>query len=197
MEISFSQLLALGNIPRVHGNGFIQLDLPLGYRLHIWPEEKLDTQKVYTGWHNHRFGFKSTVLVGTLHHIQYGAVIKDNLNGEYQLYKAVVRNKEDTELIISSSGFYKFTDRQSFLLSKGSSYDFLPLKWHESNGIGLTATIMKKTETIDAEPLVACPKNTKPDNNFQRYQFDVNQLWKFISDVFDEIKSISIQENNL
>src|SRR3546814_6146607 len=53
-----------GGRPRVHGNGFIQLDLTERGRLHIWGAPRIPRQKTATPIHDHVFGFESTVAVG-------------------------------------------------------------------------------------------------------------------------------------
>jgi hypothetical protein len=49
---SYDELRDSDNYPRVHGNGFIQLDLPDGKRLHVWDED-IPRQKVNTSMHDH------------------------------------------------------------------------------------------------------------------------------------------------
>jgi hypothetical protein len=49
----------------LHGLGFIQVKLPANRRLHVWhPDLPRRDCFAYSAIHNHRFGFRSTVLVG-------------------------------------------------------------------------------------------------------------------------------------
>lgn len=68
MEMNYGELLntlaglrAVGERPRVHGNGFIQLDVTPRTRLHFWSPE-IPRQKVATPIHDHVFGFVSYVI---------------------------------------------------------------------------------------------------------------------------------------
>ena len=46
---------SLGSEPRLHGNGFIQLDLGDDQRLHIWSPDLPPAQRVSTQIHDHQF----------------------------------------------------------------------------------------------------------------------------------------------
>lgn len=180
--------------PRVHGNGFLQLDLPEpDMRLHIWPEQKLATQKVYTGIHNHNFSFNSRILCGALTHIEYDGLQQSPI-GLYQVYKTTPRDREDKGLVLASPYRYNLKYGRFFLLPQGSYYSFKYGNFHDSRGNGLTATIMRKTRV---EPLtevyVLCEQHEVPDNDFNRYQFKDEQLWPIVKQVFDKIKEIGTE----
>ena len=70
--------------PRVHGNGFIQCDLPHRKRLHIWGHPAIPRQKVSSPIHDHVFSFASIVLVGRLVNIVYKAV-SNGEQGKFRL----------------------------------------------------------------------------------------------------------------
>jgi len=193
--ITFNKLYSYGVEVRVHGNGFIQVDIPeTNLRLHVWPRERLETQKVYTGIHNHKFGLKSKILCGKLIHTQFeGLVIADN--GDWQMYKTVPRESEDTGLVLASPFYFTLTNPQTFQMCAGSEYEFPAGKFHESRGEGLTATLMQKTSVDESiEVIVLCPKDKKPDYDFHRYQFEQKVLWNIIDDVFNQIGYIEIPE---
>jgi hypothetical protein len=192
-KIEFQDLRQMdGTDIRVHGNGFIQLDIG-EKRLHVWPEKKLLTQKVYTGIHNHKFSLESEILIGCLKHIQY-TVSENNIDGEYQLYNAVPREGQDTEMVLFNAGKkYDFINPQTFEMQKGSKYDFPHSLFHESIGIGLTATLLTKTLSLKHLPaLIACKVGKNPDNEFNRYQIDSELLWVLVEEVFNVIKYITI-----
>lgn len=191
MIITYKDLRDSDVTPRVHGNGFIQVDLlEKDCRLHIWPEPKLETQKVYTGIHNHNFSFTSKILLGTLLHIEYEGV-KQSISGFHHVYKTIPRDREDKGLILASPHRYNLGKSRWFWLGQGSQYDFEYGKFHDSKGLGLTATLMRKKKV---EPLtevyVLCNYNEVPDNDFNRYQYTPEALWPIIEDVFNKIKEI-------
>lgn len=182
-KVNFEQFKQVATGIRMHGNGFIQLNLPGNARMHIWPEHHVGQQKVYTGWHNHRFSFISRVICGQLLHKQFD-VVPDPV-GNYQKYQAVIRNEEDTELVPYGGSFYSLENVQQFEMAAGSRYTFHKAKFHESQGHGLTATIMQKIDSDDSiVPIVLCRKGQKPDNDFDRYQIPVDKLWQEVEKVF-------------
>ena len=80
--MSFAYLRAHGENIRVHGNGFLQLDLPDDCRLHIFAHPALPSQRQSTHIHDRRFGFGSKVLRGRLVNVCYslGNYILDSRN---------------------------------------------------------------------------------------------------------------------
>lgn len=177
--------------PRVHGNGFIQINLPFENRLHIWPDIPFETQKVYTGIHNHRFSLESRIVLGTLVHKQFD--LAQTVDGAYQLYQAIPREGEDTKMELYGTGRFIVQEEQTFLLHKGSSYTFPYGKFHESFGIDLTATVMKKTGSHPkVVPMVACEYGKVPDNDYNRYQITPEQIWPTVERVFKQINHIII-----
>lgn len=161
--------------PRLHGNGFIQLDLAEDVRLHVWADY-LPRQEVDTQIHDHRFSFDSTVLLGTLIHTVYDLVPGDS----YRLYLATLRKGQDTELVLLDGGSVGFNLNAEYRIKAGESYSFQALKFHSTGHQGITATIMCKTETVNHVPMAACPVGLEPDNKFNRYSFSTEQLWKTI-----------------
>lgn len=176
------ELKAKGNRPRVHGNGFIQLDLPNGSRLHVWDDD-IPRQSVNTSKHDHAFGFESRVICGTLINIEYE--IRKSPTGFYVVH--IPQRKEGTEdtklvstgerVVLRVVGHRKY--------SAGQSYKFKPLVFHDTWHNGTTATIMTKTTRLDVEPRVLVPLGQEPDNDFDRDAFDPNLLWPFIERALD------------
>lgn len=189
MEIKYSDLK---NKPRLHGNGFIQLDIDDIHRLDVWPEIEIHAQKVNTQIHSHKFDFYSKVLLGKLLHITYDLV--PNMSaGQFQLYNTVPTKGEDTELRIFSYGKYDIFHTGSYVLAKDSSYIFNAGRFHETSNLGLTATLLTKRNINNGiEPLVVCGIDKSPDNAFNRYQVDEEVLWSEIEKVFNKINSITI-----
>ena len=187
IQLSYKNLLALGNKPRVHGNGFVQLDLNSNTRLHIWPEEKLETQKTPTPIHNHIYSISSQILLGRLLHTEYDVDILCP-KPTHALYEAIVRHGSDTELRLIDD---RCTMKKlcHYEMNRGSSYHFVAGRFHESSGVGLTATIMTRSAPIKhIHPWVACPLGQTPDNDFNRYQFEEKFLWSIILGVMNRLK---------
>lgn len=205
-EESTRRALALiGNIPalyshakenmRVHGNGFIQIDIAPHLRLHIW-EEAIPCQATNTPIHDHRFGFESLILTGTLVNVSYEAIPESR--GEHvsygrlhRLYNPVVRNGEDTVLVPAE-------DEEVWMLRQtvdyhpaGSEYSFEAFDFHETRYQGLTATLLRKIiEYPRHVPRVACLSHLKPDNDFDRYKADRDLMWAIVNEVSLEVRRL-------
>jgi hypothetical protein len=174
---TINELLLAGEEPRVHGNGFIQLDLPDGSRLHVW-DDAVPRQEVSSSIHDHAFGFNSTVICGKLVNIEY--ILHYHLNGFYAICTPQRREgTEDTKLMPTGQRA-NLTVLRMDTYTKGQSYHFEPLVFHDTQHDGLTATIMRKTERLQVEPRVLVPFGTEPDNEFDRDSFDPGILWPII-----------------
>lgn len=179
-------LQSLGSVPRVHGNGFVQLDLTPTMRLHIWGDQRIPQQATPSPIHNHRFGFVSYVLVGALRNMVYrpvplmlgesGAVIFDE-------YTPEPRDGEDTVLRATGNGYVLDTD-SDVLVRAGESYTLGPGKIHDSQPEGLTVTVIVKTVIVpQLPPSVFLPVGAVPDNTFNRNTAAPPELlWQIIED---------------
>jgi hypothetical protein len=179
-----------GAKPRVHPNGFVQLDLTEdgNTRLHVWPIPPLAAQKThpYHLVHDHKFEMSSTVICGRLENILYD--FDPHPKGDYLRYEArYPRSRHDTLLFP--------TDETGFLLSRSVSSHtpqmeptyHLPLQTlHTTFVHGLTATIMQSHAFVSGyKPRVFCPTWVKPDNKYDRFAYDPKMLWGFIEDAVE------------
>jgi hypothetical protein len=97
-----------GRQPRVHPNGFLQLDLEpdkmsdgrhiAKRRLHIF-DDRLPRQTVRTAVHDHIFDMSSFVLKGTVLNDTYIAV--DDEEGDLEVYQAQEMKCTETNLVPS------------------------------------------------------------------------------------------------
>ncbi len=182
--MDYEFLRGLSARPRVHPNGFVQLDLGENEKLHVWPEEPLKTVDVETPMHDHTFGFASTLLVGALRHTAYRPV--ESENGAYHLYtvfpyKAV---NMETPFVRLDDKRYDMEIRQELRIEAGQSYVFDEFEFHSSHPIGLTATHIR-VYPFDRglQARVACRYDQVPQV-FDRHRFDEEFLWSIIRKVF-------------
>lgn len=174
-----------GTRPRVHGNGFIQLDLTDRIRLHVWGNPEVPQQKVRSPIHSHIFGFTSEIVVGRLVNVVYDFF--NDIDGDYRAYVPEIRIKEDTILVpTDDTGFIR--PRYTELIVAGTSqthYKFAAHHIHETLTDGPSATIITKDGQTQAQgakmkPKVFIPINLEPDNDFNRYDADEDMLWYVI-----------------
>lgn len=176
--------------PRIHGNGFIQLDVS-DQRLHIW-HPNLPRQEVPTQIHNHRFGFVSQVLLGRQLNICYDVWYQNELKaGTHLVYQVQTREGEDTILVPMADLYCTINIRYSQVIPQGYAYQFSPLDYHESAPLEHTATLMTKTISINEfNPTILCRKDQEPDNNFQRYEQPQDLIWEIVEETLKKCENI-------
>lgn len=173
-------------IPRVHGNGFIQLDLTPLVRLHIWGHPDIPRQEVSTPVHDHAFGFTSRILMGALTNRRYRWV--QTSVGDHEVHVVNIRDREDTTL--HGTGEYGRLEQESerSYLS-GHRYTMHPGDIHESIAEELTVSVIRKTGPTLSQggptPRVFVRRGLQPDNTFHRYQLDPEKLWAIIANVLE------------
>jgi hypothetical protein len=168
--------------PRVHGNGFIQLDLSRNKRLHIFGDPIIPRQVVETPIHDHTFNFVSRIISGRLINIWYDLV--DDPQGTHFVYQARVRDREDT--VLENTGRrVKLVERDQKTLVAGETYSMAAGDFHETWTVERTVTIITKDKPSlaqgGASPRVLCAADKKPDNDFNRYAEDEAVLWDIIT----------------
>jgi hypothetical protein len=182
--ISIRDLQEIGTVPRIHGNGFMQLDFKNGQRLHIWGHPDLPRQKIDTSIHNHRFNFRSEIIVGRLINAVYD-FSKVTDAPTHALFEPVTRDGEDTVLEPVAGAFKVMLHHPAMrLISAGQSYNMHGMKYHESFTDRPSASIMTKIGSSGNSPRVLVPIGTAPDNEFNRNNaMPVEHMWDIIGQV--------------
>lgn len=191
--INIEELKRRGTRPRVHGNGFIQVDLTKDNRLHVWGDKRIPRQNVYTPIHDHVFGFKSTIIVGRLFNIVYG--YGKQTFGDYRVYVPEIREGEDTVLKATTERVTIFPIRADLVdwQTRDKTYEMDPFIFHETFVTEPTATIIQKTDLTMAQgnsfkPRVLVKWGQDPDNEFNRYAYDDELLWRIVERVIKRRK---------
>lgn len=188
--INLKAVRATGSRPRVHGNGFIQLDLTDRHRLHVWGDHRIPRQRVVTSIHDHVFGFESTIIVGRVINVVYA--VEGVEHGDYRVYVPEIREGEDTILKPTSMQVVAdpiHTDMIDWCTGS-RKYGIIPGEFHETVAPdGPAATIIVKDDITQAQgnpalPRVLCPITQEPDNEFNRYDADPDLLWRIIEHTF-------------
>ena len=179
---TFAWLREHGENIRVHGNGFLQLDLPSQNRLHIFSHPDLPAQRVSTHIHDHRFAFRSRILRGRLANICYRMV--PSRYPTHRIYTTKPRIGEDTELV--DTGIVgELVAIMADIHLAGENYPMPPKVFHETMTNELTVTLIEKYNPIEHEPRILAPIGIKPDNDFTRYDVDPLTLWAIVKDAVD------------
>lgn len=178
---------------RLHGNGFIQVDIAPNLRLDVWAEELAGlAQKISTPIHDHRFSFRSTVLLGRLRHTVYQVAPRFRTFPPpvmtHQLWEARPRQGEDT--VLQPTGSYVNLSVQEVLeIPAGQTYEFRALWFHRSDPLTPTVvTLLTKTGVVPgAVGRVAVPLGVVPDNEFIRYGPDPAYLRVIVREALDAV----------
>lgn len=188
MNFNIAELKERGIRPRVHGNGFIQVDLTDTTRLHVWGDKRIPRQNVYTPIHDHVFGFKSTLIVGRLFNVVYG--YSSHQFGDYAVWEPKVTHRENTILERTNKRVRVFPIRTDLVEQNTANrnYEMDPFIFHESFVTEPTVTIIQKWGVTQAEgnpinPRVLTRFDQEPDNHFNRYDANPDVLWRIIERV--------------
>ena len=149
----------------VHGNGFLLVPVGPTTRLHIW-HPNVPKQVNPTPIHDHRFSFRSRVLVGELLNIIYREV--DGTT--YSVHVCVPTHGVNTELVPRGQTIGLEVASQT-RYPMGWSYDMPKFLFHETLCSVPTATLMTKTEIVEQHiPRVLVPAGMTPSNDFDRHE---------------------------
>ena len=169
-----------GDRPRVHGNGFIQLDLQDNRRLHVWGDYRIPRQIIPSPIHDHTFSFMSTIIKGQL--VNRSMNVRIDSGGGFDLYVAKINEKEDTHL--EKQSYRVSVEIQHEILMKAEQqYTFPAGAFHETVAPWKCVTVIdkvKSTKLPKPAARVLVPVGLEPDNTFNRYDADPKLLWQII-----------------
>lgn len=130
---------------RYHGNGFIQVILRDGLRLHIWDPALPVAPNHNAMIHTHRFDMKSYILKGRLRHTTFDFLPSSkNISDMAEWVIQAEEGCKSANFVLRGYGILR--DRHIYELTCGSSYTFARGEYHLSENVadGPTVTIMNK-----------------------------------------------------
>src|SRR4051812_11171605 len=108
--------------PRVHPNGFIQVDINEAERLHCWHPKLPYRQKTYHPIHNHIFTFDSVILTGRLINVRYEPFQWDGYGAAFNQYFVKLIEGQETQLVRSENMPYELIVEMCECLQVGEEY---------------------------------------------------------------------------
>lgn len=168
----------------LHGLGFIQVKLPHNRRMHVWhPDLPRRDCYEWSAIHNHRFSFRSTVLIG------------QQVNRRYNVLEGLQLDA-GTHVRISHDGPRSANGgRQSFvadgacvgalpdeLYGPGESYEMPMLLYHETPNAGVVVTILEKLKEGFTHASTLIQRGHEFHQDFDRFQLGEDELWSFVTD---------------
>jgi len=195
---------ASGAQPRVHPNGFIQLDLLVepgeeswddskkqghsggSRRLHIWnpPSIELPHQETDNEIHDHVFDMRSTVIRGRLMQNMYEFRVQgpdEMAMPTHEKYRAIYDKKSSSRL--EATGEQGWLEPiMWFWVNEGMSYWQDAFTLHDTGTPeGTVVTVMEKVRIYDGNPTIVCKIDHPPDNAFDRASAAPHELlWEAI-----------------
>lgn len=172
---------------RVHGNGFMQLDVDDRRRLHFWGHYAIPRQQHRTTIHDHIFSFESTVLKGqlvnvTLVTLQYGI--------DYKVHRV-----EDA-LLVDSGDYCSLRVSKTETVWAGDGYRCNAGEIHDTLVVCPTITLLHKLDMvftgISNGARVFVPWGTYPDNDFDRYGFEQPKLKEIAREIVGDADAIAL-----
>lgn len=170
----------------LHGLGFIQVKLPMNQRLHVWhPELPRRACFEHSAIHNHRFSFRSTVLVGVQANRRWQMQL--DRDGEYTVISHNGPRSEKGGRLsypVARANMVQVPTNGNMvaLYGPGESYTMAELEYHDTPNDGIVVTLMEKlTEgKIHANSVIRHPHDF--DYDFDRFQLSPARLWDFVLD---------------
>ena len=144
-------------------------------------------QAVNSSIHDHVFSINSTVICGTLVHKEFTAIEVEGFEASgdgFKVYQAEQVEGSNNTVLKWNGTFLRLQTFKTLHLGPGETYTFPAYEFHDTDHIGLTATIMEKIDApVDyGRPRVLVPVGQEPDNEFNREGFDPDILWPFVKE---------------
>lgn len=183
--ITIDEMKSWGTVPRVHPNGFIQIDKPEAgkCRVHIWTAgDELPKQGSQHPVHDHIFDMRSEVLMGEMTNLLFDFA-RDG-DPTHELHRARYRVAHDSTLLPTGErGRLEVSSKVR--VPAGSAYWMPAFVLHESRvAVRPTVTLMVATKIyLPAKPVVAVPVGMKVDNAYDRHTLPASQLWDIVESV--------------
>lgn len=187
-DLNIDVFRAQGTSPRVHPNGFIQLDISKDKawsRLHVW-QNALDLgQDSESPVHDHIFDMQSRIYRGSLTQLRYDFDLGHWGDPTHEIFMADYLGKSESVLKATGVKGNLTIDRLNCeARGEGEFYVQPAFTFHDTQpGRTPLVTIMTKSRIYDGfEPRVLVPIDQQPDNDFRRNQYSETLLWEIIED---------------
>lgn len=167
----------------LHGLGFIQVKLPGNRRLHVWHPD-LPRRGCFerSSIHNHRFSFRSTVLVGT--QVNRVVRVENDPNGSHDLISHDGPRSEKGGRLSYVSGRVSIRPCKPASYKPGQSYTMPELLYHDTPNTGVVITLMTKLYEGTVHACSLIEHGHEFDQSFDRFQLTPDQLWAFVLDAW-------------
>ena len=167
----------------LHGLGFIQIKLEGNQRLHVWhPDLPRRACFAHSAIHNHRFSFRSTVLVGVQVNRRYKVAPARHVGATHDLISHDGPRSPQGGRLSYIAGQVSAAALPGESYMAGCTYEMPRLEYHETPNSGVVVTLMQKLEEgkVHASSLIECGHEF--DQGFDRFQLPPDRLWAIAVD---------------
>lgn len=173
--------------PRVHPNGFIQLNLDESHdrRLHIWHPE-VPSQGINT-IHDHVFDMDSEVVVGEMVNKTY-AWCSNYAHDQFNTHRLwrVDYHPGSFEAVLSPIEDYGFPEIDKIESVKAGESYYLPAKvFHVADNSEVCATVMTRKEKVADRSHIMLSRHDLPTEFTRSDAMPVEQMWHIIWEVLE------------
>lgn len=162
-------------IPRCHGNGFLQLPVTEDARIHVW-DPRIPNVREMSQIHDHRRGFKSHILAGEIinvvYNVEYSAV------GDYLVYYG--DHKKHCLVPAKLRASVSEVSRQ--LHKREGTYSILWGEFHESIATYCCTLMVRKNDTVLERSTVLASSKVET-THYHRLSVDDEILKQILQDV--------------
>lgn len=165
----------------MHGLGFIQVKLPGNQRLHVWhPDLPRRACFEHSQIHNHRFAFRSTILVGQ--QVNQRVMVRPNILGGHDRisHDGPRSEKGGRESFVAERVEVMPLIPQTYL--PGQSYEMAEGEYHCTPNSGIVVTLMLKLREGTEHASSIITHGYQFDQDFDRFQLSEDRLWQFVQD---------------
>lgn len=165
----------------LHGLGFIQVKLPANRRMHVWhPDLPRRRCFAFSAIHNHRFSFRSTVLVGTQVNRRYNVI--EGARGEFDRISHDGPRGATGGRLSFVAGSAIADPLPDEVYTPGQSYEMPILQYHETPNSGVVVTLMEKLAEGEVHASTLIERDREFDQEFDRFQWPDDRLWQVVVD---------------
>jgi len=163
----------------LHGLGFIQLVLPANQRLHVWHPD-LPRRHCYehSSIHNHRFSFKSRVLIGVQKNVRVDLELVTE--GAYDIISHNGPRSDKGGRLSYPVAVCNVHSRSIEEYKPGEEY-FVPMhEYHYTPNSGVVVTLIQKVEESLIHANSLCRRGVEFHYDFDRFQLSPDQLFGYV-----------------
>lgn len=167
----------------LHGLGFIQVKLPANRRLHVWhPDLPRRACYEHSAVHNHRFSFRSTVLVGEQVNCRWNVEIAHpDDDAEHRLISHNgPRSEKGGRLSREVAHCHLHRGWPFEYYREGESYVMPELAYHDTPNDRIVVTLMEKLTEGTVHACTVIHRDAKFDQDFDRFQLPPEDLWGYV-----------------